>query len=286
MKTKIESVLTGRAIPTLISIATLIVMCTMAVHRHDDRALAIRMGIIGGVLLQCVIGWVWRRMILSALVLALACQPLLAQEAPGPEPAPGWNWQYEVALQSSIPNPNYPQDKLGPWAVGICVVGIAVVGAVIINKVVSACLNAYEQYVTNNAACGACPQQSPLPSSPEPVPSPSSPVPGTDDCKCSAPPAAGQPLPLRIEHSYDKDVWTPVVEGVGIGSEFVLPDTGYWRLVPLFLSIGLVDGVMTVHAPPGVLEFSPDLREWSVLGTYSAQHDIPAQSGFYRVRLN
>ena len=285
MKTKLQSVILSRAIPTLMAIVTLIIMCVLAAHRNNDRALAICMGMIGGVLLQCFLGWM-RKAVLGSLVLALACQPLLAQEAPGPQPAPGWNWEYTVALQSSIPNPNYPQDKLGPWAVGICVVGIAVVGAVIINKVVSACLNAYEQYVTNNAACGACPAHSPLPSSPEPVPSPSSPVPGTDDCKCSAPPAVGQPLPLRIEHSYDKDVWTPVAEGVGIGSEFVLPDTGYWRLVPLFLSIGLVDGVMTVHAPPGVLEFSPDLREWVVVGIHPTPYDLPAQAGFYRVRLN
>jgi hypothetical protein len=277
----LEKILYWKPTPTLLAIGMLIGMIISAGNHNDFRRVAILSGMIGGIVFQCIIGWTWRRIVMSALAVALSIQPLSAQEAP--EPAPGYDWQFVTALRLSMPE-QPGQEHMGLLGVGICAAGIVAVGGYIIVKVISACVNEYEYIVTNNAACGECPAKSPPPTSP--VPTPSGDPPTTGDCQCSAPPAADQPLPLRLEHSFDEHTWTEVATGIGIGSQVVLPDTGYWRMVPLFVSISSVEGVLTVHAPPGVLEYSADLRAWSVVGTHTSPTDLPAQAGFYRVRLN
>src|SRR4030095_14799959 len=119
-------------------------------------------------------------------------------------------------------------------------------------KVISACIKVKEFIVTNNAACGECPLESPIPTAPGPVVT--GPPPAPSDCVCDAPPAEEQPLPVEIQHSFDGRSWTPVATGVGIGSEFIMPDTGYWRLVPLPLVIERLECQLICHAPPRLRE--------------------------------
>ena len=283
-KTKFEGIATGVSLFTLSGLATLF---------HDSpKALGLAVAVALGIILRHIIslasGWIVRAFALL-LVAAWLTPDCNAQALPNePEPAPGYDWSNVAALQMSVPE--YPGQERSPIiAAAVCVGVAAGIAGYIGVRILCAIINNREHVVTNNAACGECPQESPLPTSPVPTPAPSGANTVTVCVQCSEAPdraPAGQPLPLRIEHSFDQATWTEVATGVAVGTEFTLPDTGYWRAVPLFLSLSNVDGVLTLHAPPGVLEFSSDLRSWESVGTFSTEHDLAAQAGFYRVRLN
>jgi hypothetical protein len=93
-------------------------------------------------------------------------------------------------------------------------------------------------------------------------------------------------LPLVIEHSFDNVIWSTVSYGVSIGQEVFVPDTGFWRARVLPLRIERFDGQTVLHCPPGVLEHATNLGgEWIPVAVHSADADVIAQEGFYRVRV-
>jgi len=276
MKTKTQSVAPAAAV--VVSAATALITYAILIILHPRW-------------LTAFADWAARQLFRFLAVMALVgwlSPELPAQEAPS-EKLPGYVYTSSDSLAVSMPE--YPGKDRSPIIAGaVCVgVGVGIIGYVAV-KIICAMLNNHEMIVTNNAACGNCPLESPPPPT-SPVPNPETGPQTVQVCmacsQAAEQAAAGQPLPLRIEHSYDEQHWETVATGVGVGSEFQLPDVGYWRAVPLFLSISSVEGATTVHAPPGVLEFSSDLREWSVVGIHTAENtDVPAQAGFYRVRLN
>jgi hypothetical protein len=214
--------------------------------------------------------WIMRLLGYTVVLALFVPQPAESQSAP----VPGYDYSFAGGL--SVSSPVNPGQENGPLLVGAICVG-AIVGVVYAGiKIWSMCLDIQWRALTNNV------HELPLPTSPVPTAA----NPGTTDCSCGAPPAPGQPLPLEIQHSYDGRDWDTVAAGVGIGSEFVLPATGYWRAVPMLLSMSRVDGALVLHAPPGVLEHSDDLRAWAVVAVNTQGTDMAALPGFYRVRLN
>jgi hypothetical protein len=236
---------------------------------EHPRTGALGFAVCLGVVLRNIIRMLSNMVWLGAL-LALLTPDLPAQVAP----VPGYDYAFTGGMELSMPvHPEQPNVIIG----AICVGGVVLVAGWIGIKIISACLKVKEMQVTNNAGCGQCPLESPT--SPEPVPTGLGPP---VSCACDAPPAEGQPLPLEIQHSYDGREWSTVASGIGIGSYFILPEEGYWRAVPMPLSItGKV-----LHAPPGVLEYSADLSTWEAVAVHTQPTDLDAQPGFYRVRLN
>lgn len=276
---------------TIVAVAVCAALAAWMLHTNHRYAAAAALGMILGILgerfVRAVSGITAR---IAALLLVLVwLTPDVGAQAidPGPvQPLPGWNYDFTDSLRISMP-PQPGQDR-NPVIIGAICVGAAVglLGYIGV-KIISACVKIKEQIVTNNAACGECPLESPEPTSPVPAPPEPGSIPVTAQCSCDAPAAADQPLPLRIEHSFDTVHWQTVATGVGVNTELILPDTGYWRAVPMFLSISSVDGQLTVHAPPGVLEFSSDMRTWTQVAVNRAENtDLAAAPGFYRVRLN
>jgi hypothetical protein len=261
--------------------ATSLALLALAYTDGKWKTVCVMLGILVGMSLQAGITRLSRIFWFSVLMLSLAVPDVTAQEPP--EKFPAYQWDTVGALHVSMPvHPD--QAGLGVIGGAVCIGVAAGLIGYVAAKVISACLKVKEFIVTNNAACGECPQESPIPT--EPVPLVTGPRAASSECACDAPPAEEQPLPVQIEHSFDGRSWAPMVTGPGIGSEFMMPDTGYWRLVPLPLIIESIEGQLILHAPPGVLEHSDNLRDWTWVSTSRLASDIVAEPGFYRVRLN
>ena len=202
-----------------------------------------------------------------------------AQAVDPAQPIPVYHYDYGASVQVSLLDTQDPE-RMGIIGMGICVgVAAGLIGYVAV-KVISACLKLHEMEVTNAAGVPF------MHYAPSQVPDPSGPIPSTP-CDCGAAQVPdGQPLPLLVEHSFDTNHWTTIARGTSIGSTFLLPDVGVWRITPLLLRVEAKDGVVTVHAPPGMLEHSQDLRTWLPVATHYSDTDLEGQPGFYRVRLN
>jgi len=236
-------------------------------------------GMIAGVLFVRFFDWSWKKLSGAIVLLAFSGQIAQGQLAPEPNAVPAYA---AVNYSCSMDLPPLPgQERAGGLVIALCAAVAAEVVILAAVKVVSICLQGRMNNATNPANTPF--QAQAEPSSPVPVPSQLPPT--TSDCQCGGYSPAPGPLPLKVQHSFDETNWTDVAQGVGIGSQFVLPTTGYWRLVQMPLSISVVDGVPTIHAPPGTLEFSTDLREWTPIGVNRSSTDTAAQAGFYRVRM-
>lgn len=239
-------------------------------HGQSARMLAL---VGGGVALHILANGLirWKQSKVPLVAMALVLVPNARGQSIEPLPAYAMSYQMSIGLT---------QDADGPQPIGIipaaiCIgIGVGIIGYVGV-KIISACLKIHENGVTNN-------QNKATLSSP--VPDPSGP-PGT--CACAASPPAGQPLPVVVEHSYDDQHWSTVAHGPLTGQWLDLPDKGYWRIRPLPLRIEVLDGGVVLSVPPGVLEASRDLENWTVLVSSAIDFHWRAEpSTFYRVRMN
>jgi hypothetical protein len=233
------------------------------------------------------------------------------------------SYDYVMSVQVSLPtDPQHPQEA-GIIAGVICVgIFVAVIGWIGV-KIIDAALNVHELHITNNAAQPNVPAESPLPlfdlrpvryvyshgpvgafTTPPPPP-PTNGIPSLSNAppsQCTeliilqtlggwtlGPLEPGfvpvAPAPLLFEHSFDGTNWTVLSFGLTPGTTVAMPDSGFWRIRPMILSLELVDGVQTLHAPPGALEASRNLKDWELIAQMGHDHDVTAEPGtFYRVK--
>src|SRR4030095_3696599 len=164
----------------LTSLTTIAAMLACANIWGSEKIVA---GVILGMGLQLGIVRLSRIMWCGLLMFSLIAPDVSAQEPP--EKFPAYQWDTVGALRVSMPvHPG--QAGLGLLAGAVCVGVAAGVIGYIGAKVISACIKVKEFIVTNNAACGECPLESPIPTAPVPVVT--GPPPATSDCVCDAPP--------------------------------------------------------------------------------------------------
>lgn len=280
---------------TLITMTVCILMVGVGLVSKNRDAWIVAVGFFCGLFAQVGMNLIcyWHRQraalgISATLVLALFAAPFKTAGAEPPtQELPGYAFNYTTSINLMLPDGGPPQDRIAIIPAAVCFgILVGAVGYVAV-KIISACVKEHEFIVTNNAACAACPAESPIQTGvPVPVVTGSGQTPDCNSC-AAPPPAAGQPLPVEIQHSFDRDHWVTVSHGISVGQELSLPDVGYWRAVPLSLRMERVEnGGLILHAPPGVLEHSTDLRNWDVVSVNTADTDLVADAGFYRVRVN
>jgi len=230
----------------------------------------------------------------------------------------GEPYDYGASVLVMLPDPSNPngQHEVGkiPFIAGAICVGVfvGVVGWLGI-RILRGVINVNEVIVTNNAAQPVILQKSPFPDelpdgathpySVSPLPVSVFPgAPGSDifvpngydpaqPCPSTFEGATdllgdGHTVAMLMEHSFDSTNWVTVARGITAGQTVVMPDTGFWRLRPLALRLEVTASGPILHAPPGILERSSDLRNWAVVSDNQADVELPAQAGtFYRVRL-
>ena len=311
MKHKFELIATLAAIATLAVLACLsapdvrlgCLGCALGIAlRHFGIAMALRL-----------VGPSVTALLVAAMVIApVQAQNTVHRDAPTYVGEP---YDYGASVLIMLPDPNN-QPEVGkiPFIAGAICVGVfvGVVGWLGI-KILRGVINVNEVIVTNNAAQPVILQKSPFPDelpdgathpySVSPLPVSVFPgAPGSDilvpngydpvqPCPSTFEGATdilgdGHTVAMLMEHSFDSTNWVTVARGIASGQTVVMPDTGFWRLRPLALRLDVVNGQPTLHAPPGFLERSRDLRNWSTIADNSVDTDVPAEPGmFYRVRL-
>lgn len=212
---------------------------------------------------------------------ALLCTP----SADAQEQLPGYAYDYEGSVSVSLPNPDGHVEKIGIIPVAACVAVVVIGGGYIAVKIISYCKRQVKKRdaAVSNALDEA---QSPLLVPPSQIPVVTGPPPNTSACQeCSGDVAPdGVPLPLLVQQSTDGETWSTVASGTSVGSTHVV-EPGFIRLVAMPLRVSMIDGQVSVHAPPGVLEFCTDLKDWQPIATNYSETDFIAEPGFYRVRL-
>lgn len=228
--------------------------------------------------------WNVRKGVRTGVLLALAVPsgPLDAQSTPEPARVTG-DFMIHVSM------PPLPGEEHVGVIVGACLAGAGLaLGGYVIIKIVSACLNRYEHAVTNENnnplpdpnklpfyATGEATNSHPTPTGPTPS--------GGGDCGCDNPAAPGK-IAVIVQHSTDLVTWADVTTAPTLGQEIALPASGFWRIVPLRLSIAIVGGQAIVTTPAGILERHAYMDTWEPVVTNSSPATVAVSLGLYRLR--
>lgn len=205
------------------------------------------------------------------MAVLLQAAPSNAQSITQPPTGTTVPFEFDVSIGLYEQGPDNPQAVIPAAA---CIgIGVGIIGWIGI-KLWSACLDLQMRNATNRAVVN-------IQAAAAPITAPVGTInPVASGCSCMAQ-SAGQPMPLLLEHSYDGQSWAIISSGMTTGEQSFVPDTGTWRITPMKI-VATMDGMIV---PPGTLETSTDLKEWTLVSVSPEARTVtPEPNHFYRIR--